>query len=388
MKLACLVFFFSFSLNLSFTQIWEKYSFSKELEERYQQDPGEAFAASIAYDEYLIGEYQKALEYHDLYASQRVINAKEDSLLSTFKQLPATEELLKRTSNEQIIVLDYVPYMPSQKHYLTTLLPELRKQGFRFLGLDGLYHLFEDTLMKTSMFLTEDLQKDEMNDFYFRELVKQAQALGFTIFSINKLYAEGRNSMEEQADVVRKFLAKNPNEKAVVLAAPGQLQKKEMDSLHYTITSLLIDNELRPFTVSLTNFLERHATNLEPSFLASIKEPIYFMTDSSEFKGWTKEKQVDMNIALPKWINTTTNRPAPNFFVPHKRFISYPAFVMVFQQSEFKKYEANDLIPIEIKEVHSEDEAVSFYLPKGEYTILFTYQDRSINHTLNVIMTK
>jgi hypothetical protein len=386
MKLVCFILFFSFSLNLSFAQIWKKYSFSKELDEQYQQDPSEGFASSIAYDECLIGEYQKALVYYDLSSDQQRISKTKDSLLSTSKQIPATQELLKRTKNQQVVLFDYKYHTPAQKYYLTTLLPELKKQGFRLLGLDRLNTFYEDTLAKSSFFSTEDLWGYNEGEYYFRELIKQAQELGFTIFSLNKQNPEDGNSSEEQATTTLDFLSKHPQEKAIILANSTHLFK---DTTQKTITSTLLSNGFNPFTVCLTDFLEHSKDSLEPSILKALKEPVYFVNDSTEFKGWNKASTYDMNIALPKWENTAVKKQQPNFVIPQKRFIEYPALVMLFDKKPFEDSNVVQyLLPLEIKEVHSAEEEVSFYVPKGEFILLFVYMDRAINHTLNVIKTQ
>lgn len=373
--------------NWAYTQTWKSFSLTSELKAKYEQDSSANNAYQLAIESAYSGNYQEALWFYDKYYRNKAVTDKADSFLLTLNQLPATTELMNRVKDQQFIVVDHVPYLPTQKYFITTLLPELKKQGYHFLGIDDVA-MTADTLPSNDVFEADEHSPTEFKEYYYRQLIRSALDLGFVVFSLNDFYKSERDSVgDSTANNVLPFWEKYPNEKAILLTDSYHLQRTNRYDNQPTITSELMNNGCYPFVLKLTSFIERSTLELEPKFLETIKEPVYLASEQAEFKGFDSDNLADMLVVLPKWKNIDIPKEKANFTVPTKRFIEYPAMLMVFNKDEFNK-NSEKLIPIKMKEVLSEDSDTSFYLPKGEYTFLFAYTDRGIYHTLNVQITK
>lgn len=127
---------------------------------------------------------------------------------------------------------------------------------------------------------------------------------------------------------------------------------------------------------------EKYAEHSDTSMIDTVHvSHITYLEEIEETSGTSK---IDTTI-VPPW-QTFQQEPmiTPNFSIPHKRFVYYPAFLMVFPKNDF----TDNSLPIAIKEIRTKDDNTSFYLSKGEYIFLFLYRDREVYHTLNVNITK
>ncbi len=136
-----------------------------------------------------------------------------------------------------------------------------------------------------------------------------------------------------------------------------------------------MNNIIVAFLILMTTVFSYGQVWKEFLFTEEIEEKYVEQSDTSKID----------TIIVPHW-QTFQQEPTitPNFSIPHKRFISYPAFLMVFPKNDF----TDNSLPIAIKEIRTKEDKTSFYLSKGEYIFLFLYRDREVYHTLNVNITK
>ncbi len=364
-----------------FSQEWKEYVFSEEMTERYAEDSSASNAYQFAFESTFIEEYTNALAWYDKVFPQRFISNYQDSILQTYDKVPATETLLNRTKDQKIILFSDAIQLPTNRYFLTSILPELWKQGYRNLGLEG---LSVDTL-KGSQTLKDTMGR-YLRESYFHHLVTTALDLGFTLFSYDDNATDYNLKTTNQSQHAINFINNHPNQKTILLCDARHLQEEPRDSTITTIASLLCEAENYPFTVHLTAVVERSSDSLESTVLKAIEQPVYLKTDTSEFRGWSRIPMANMILVMPKWKNykKVIDNNTPNFTIPHKRFITYPALLMVYT----KESSENEGLPFMIKEIHSENDNPTFYLSKGDYTFLFLYEDREVYHRLNVKMTK
>lgn len=128
---------------------------------------------------------------------------------------------------------------------------------------------------------------------------------------------------------------------------------------------------------------EKYAERSDTSMIDTVH--VSHITYLEEIEETSDTSKIDTTI-VPNWTafqqDLSVNKP--NFSIPHKRFVYYPAFLMVFPKNDF----TDNSLPIAIKEIRTKNDNTSFYLPKGEYIFLFLYRDREVYHTLNVNITK
>lgn len=375
------ILFSVFIPQFLFSQEWKEYVFSEEMTERYSEDSSASNAYQFVFESTFIQEYQEALVWYDEVYPQRFISEYQDSVLLSYELSPAKEALLHRTKDQQIILISDAIQLPTNRYFLTSILPELWEQGYRCLGLEG---LSIDTLIGTQV-LTDSMGH-YLREPYFHALASTALNLGFTLFSYDDASYDYKEKTNHQSQNVVNFMNAHQDQKTILLCDERHLQEEPRDSTLTTIASLLCAQNNYPFTVHLTLAVERSNDSLEPAILKTLKEPVYLKTDTSEFRGWSNVPMANMVVMMPKWshYNDVITQPAPNFTIPHKRFIDYPSLLLVYTK---EIHDAGGL-PFQIKQIQSAEDTPAFYLPKGDYTFLFLYEDREVYHTLNVKMTE
>lgn len=88
------------------------------------------------------GHYLRALE---TWNSQRPLsspprwNAFDSTFYAESKVLPAQAYLLERAAKEDVLVVNELHHNPSHRTFAASLLPELYRLGYRYLGLEALH---------------------------------------------------------------------------------------------------------------------------------------------------------------------------------------------------------------------------------------------------------
>lgn len=387
------VFNFRFSFTLLFlliqsavfSQSWKNYLFTEEIKEKYAEDSSIANVQQLILEAMNTGNYELSLQFYDKIFAKPSLSAYNDSLLSSgsFSREEAKTAFLALTDQHRVTLLSDAYFFPAPRYFLKSSLPELWKQGYRYLGLEGLY---ADSLAGTKL-LTDSLGF-YMPEKNYRELVQTALDLGFVIFSYDDLNAPSWDErLERQVQKAETFLSKHTEGKILFFCNTYHLDEHQDDSLITSIASLLCHKSgIDPLTVNQSFVTGRSDKNLESSLIREIQYPVCLKKDGEIFGGLDSLKRTDMIIFQPEWktIVASAARQADNFTIPHKRIIDYPVFLMAFQKEPFEK----GGFPFILKEVKSKEDNTSFYLPKGEYTFLFLYKDRELFHTLNVVKTK
>gem|GEM_PF-7027184 len=390
---SCPIFNFQFSVILLFlltqsavfSQSWKNYLFTEEIKEKYAEDSSVANVQRLILDAMNTGNYELSLQLYDKVFPRPSLSAYNDSLLSSdsFSREDAKTAFLALTAQHQVTLLSDAYFLPAQRYFLKNTLPELWKQGYRYLGLEGLY---ADTI--AGKILLTDSLGFYMPERNYRELVQAALDLGFVIFSYDDLTASSWDErLERQVQKAEAFLGKHTEGKTLFFCNTYHLDEYQNDSLITSIAGLLCQKlAIDPLTVNQSFITGRSVGNLESQLIKEIKSPVCLKKDGEIFGGFDSLKIADMIIFHPEWktIVASAAQPADNFTIPHKRIIDYPVFLMAFQKESFEK----DGFPFILREVKSKEDNTSFYLPKGEYTFLFLYKDRELFHTLNVVKTK
>lgn len=370
-----------------FSQSWKHYLFTEEIQEKYAEDSNVANVQQLILEAMNTGNYELSLQLYDKIFPRPSLSAYNDSLLSSdsFSKEDAKTVFLALTDLHQVTLLSDAYFLPSQRCFLKSVLPELWKQGYRYLGLEGLY---ADTIAGKTL-LTDSLSF-YMFEKNYRELVQTALDLGFILFSFDDLAASSWNErLERQVQKAATFLSRHPEGKTLFFCNTSHLDEYQDDSL-MTITSiasfLCQKADMNPLTVNQSFITERSEEELESRLIREIQHPVCLKKDEEIFGGFGSRKIADMIVFLPEWkvLLGLADQQTANFTVPHKRIIDYPVFLMAFEKETFEK----GGFPFTLKEVKSKEDNTSFYLPKGTYTFLFLYRDRELFHTLNVIKTK
>lgn len=379
------ILLFLLTQSTVFSQSWKNYLFTEEIQEKYIEDSSTANIQQLVLEAMNTGNYELSLQLYDKIFQRPSLSPYNDSLLSSdlYSREDAKTAFLALTDQHRITLLSDAYFLPAQRYFLKSALPDLWKQGYRYLGMEGLY---ADSLSGNKL-LTDSLGF-YMREKNYRELVQAALDIGFVIFSYDDLTASSwEERLERQVQKADTFLSKHADGKMLFFSNSYHLDEHQNDSLITSIAAWLHKKRnIDPLTVNQSFVTERSEEMLESKLIREIQYPVCLKKDGEIFGGFDSLKIADMIIFQPEWkmITAVAAQQVDNFTIPHKRIIDYPVFLMVFQKELFEK----NGFPFILKEVRSKEDNTSFYLPKGAYTFLFLYKDRELFHTLNVVKTK
>ena len=133
--------------------------------------------------------------------------------------LPATEVLLTQSAAARIVMLNENHVQTKGRYWLSTLLPNLYHQGFRYLALEA---LGDDATLRQRGYPTLN------SGFYLREphlanLVREALSLGFEVIHYDAMLD---NREQDQAkNLLRQTIEKDNKAKVIVLAGIGHINE-------------------------------------------------------------------------------------------------------------------------------------------------------------------
>ena len=240
------------------------YQFSQYVQDSVLQQKGKEFAAwQYSY----IGNHQNTLTAWDQGMTPR--KSLSDSLIRAFKgyeATPAIPYILERTKDYPITIINEAHHMPQHRVFTTRLLKALYAQGYRHLGMEALFNSpISDSLMVANGYpvLT--------NGFYliepqFGNLVRTAQKIGFQLFGYESFgHADGKEREINQANNIKDYLAKHPNEKILIHCgfahgAKGNYGGKWEKTMAGRLEEF---TGIEPFSIDQTNYSEKSDRSFE-----------------------------------------------------------------------------------------------------------------------------
>lgn len=374
--LGLLLFILPFSL---FSQYWKEIQFTEELEAAFEEDSSAANAGLQVLAYRFNGNSENALKAYDRYYPYPSLNASADSIVSNLSRVDIDSNWTKSIADQQILMFSNSFASAQSEMFLSNQLPELFRLGYRRIAVSGLN---VDSL-QGNVILHDSMGK-MLRDFGFRQLIEKALSLGMTCYSYDSDEVDWKIRYTQQSQKVAQLVQEQFAEKMIILSDFRQLAKNQLDSSYQTIANALIEKlNINPFTIHQSYLEPRSSEHLEANILKELANSVVLMKDSVAFKGFNTQNLYDQILVHPKKLIVKQNGVS-NTEIPKKRFIDYPAFLLVFNQDSYE----NDGFPIEMREILSEKDNTLFFLPKGAYTFLFLYKEREIFHTLKVIKTK
>lgn len=377
------VIFFSFLL-ISFcttAQPWNFYLFPEEINEKnncLDSIENGAHACSIHYS--YIGELNYVLKLRNTFYSEK---SKTNSSLYKDKLnligVSAKKYLLNKTKNEQLVMINEAHYAPFHRVFTMDLLAELYKQGFRYIGLEGLVN-HNETLheINTTRYPTIN------SGYYIREpqygnLIRYAIQLGFTVFAYDENNTKSVNEREiDQANNILKIIKKDSTAKILIHAGWGHIREDttEIKTMAYYIKKF---SGIDPFTISQASYNQQSDQNYESEMY------IHFSPKNipSTYLDKKTKKPIsisgcDLTIFHPR-INYENERP--NYLKKNKMYykipltnkfsLKEPHLIFAFIKSELDS--KNEPVPVDLIYVQKNYERIqNLFVPfKGEYTIVY-----------------
>lgn len=155
----------------------------------------------------------------------------------------ATEYILNQLSDERILMFNESHLYPQHRAFVSILLDDLYKLGYR--------HLFLEALSKENTIgaFPERSLGIYLNEPTFANLLRKSINLGFKVHAYDGYECANRDSASCQN--ILNVLQKYPNEKAIILCGSGHNNKKNQKSLAFYLSKVI-----NPFTIDLTIYSE------------------------------------------------------------------------------------------------------------------------------------
>lgn len=174
----------------------------------------------------MIGEYKKAIEVRDQqFPNARVMTPTDDqkTVVKRYHPVSAKQVILQRAAKSRMIIFNEAHHQPRHRMFVASLLPELRKLGFAFIGFEALD--YKDSLLNQRKYpLTT-------SGYYIQEpcfgnLIRAALANDYHVFpyeyrpeqyGMNRDYAEALN--------VKSYMDAHPDAKIILYCGYDHLIK-------------------------------------------------------------------------------------------------------------------------------------------------------------------
>jgi len=354
----------------------EIYKFSADIEAKIQKDSTtwkyQTGATDYSFSEY----YKKALETWDKFGAGVQNVSREDSIyFRSFKPVNAKDYIIKRSRQEQIIIINEAHHVPMHRVFTTSLLQGLYNNGYRFLGLECLF----DSIINERKF------PNFKSGSYTKEpqmgnLIYEAIKIGFTVFGYEA--ADGKNGKEreiEQAENIAKIIAKHPESKFLIHCGYDHINEGTpgIKSWEKAMARNLKEiTKINPFTIDQTLYTEKGNAKFNHPYIGAVdsKCPVIMMNGKGEtFDRSIYNKDIDCCIIHPisKYVNDrpdwlTLNGKRRIYKIPNTEITEYPALILAYRKNEFEQKG----IPADIVEVTGENKTGNLLLDKGDYELV------------------
>ncbi len=305
-----------------------------------------------------IGDYRRALENFDKRNREDFVDAAvaPDSL-RTFTFKPAKEFLVERSRAHQIVIINEAHHQPLHRVFTESLLEDLYRVGFRYLGLEG---LAEDSLINIRKWpLVQD-------GYYTREpqfgnMVREALRLGFRVFGYEAPGKRGAEREKGQAANIARIFAGDPGARILIHCGFGHVKEGRSPAGGKMMAGELkaITNK-DPLTIDQVDLTERSSPEFEaPVFRNhSVAVSSVLLDEKGRVSGESNPgSRVDIQVIHPRtqYIN---GRPGwllrNNAWKPLEPGRVSASLAAPYLVSAYLRDEAGtDSVPVDQIEVHS-----------------------------------
>ena len=369
------------------------YKFSQKIL-RQSEENGAVNYPKAAQDFSFISDYENIMRCDAKMRPRFGIISKSDSLyFASFRIIDAKDYITERAKNERIIIINEAHHIPYHRVFITSLLKDLYKAGFRYYGGETINYLDSTINSRKYPVLNSGYYTVEPQ---FGNLVREALNIGYFVFGYEARSTESFSSPDireiEQAKNIYRILQKDPNARILLHAGYDHIRE---DSLGGTwkkaMAARLMDlTGIDPFTINQEVLTERAHPSLENPYYRMLKvdRPSILINENGElFSGPKGSHFYDVRMIHPRtrlvkgrpdWL---LNNGARFIDIPKKKLPGYPCIVHAYKKGE----NTIDAVPIDVVEIVRVDKMRPLALPPGEYIIRVRNADNKMSEfNLNV----
>lgn len=333
---------------------------------------------------YSFFDYKKSLEYESVAFNKR--GGVKYSFTSQTEFIDAKRYLIKKFSNEKIIMFNEAHNCSQSRAFIRDLLKGFRKKGFKYLAVEALS--YSDSLLNKRKYPVQSSGL-YINEPVFGQLIREAITLGMKIISYDDTtfyksdsYVVGANKREQvAAENIARLLENDPSAKILIYAGHDHIYKSTTNGITRMGERLSKITGLNIPSIDCTLMREGFTQKQEnPNFIEALNrfsnatEPFIVIDSGEVFVDKKLKNLVDINVFFPRTIQ---HLGYPNWAFKHQKKLSrfylpinrYNSFIVVYDKQEYDQVKTS-AIPIfqsELKKINQ------IYLPKksNKYTILF-----------------
>lgn len=365
----------------------ETYLFQADQQQALERDTTAWKYQTAAVRYSFIGDHKNTLQMWDKAVQSRPYLPKgtDSTYIKNAKQQDARDYILERAKKEQLIIINEAHHNPMHRRFTASLLKDLYRQGYRYLGLEAL----ADSAINERNYATKE-SGYYTNEPEFGNMIYEARQIGFIIFGYEA--AEGKNGKEreiEQARNIQQFIQKHSNGKVIIHCGFDHVFEGEVRSWEKAMAGRLKEyTGIDPFTIDQVKFSERSSPELSHYFVYATNSATAFVLIDPKlgpFRG-LGTPQTDVVIIHPM-IPYFRERPdfrsrgRKAFWI--SRYLSatqaYPVQVLAYREGEQGKG-----IPADIIELKSEQDKTPVMLAPGEYMLLFRDKNYQVIDSLRL----
>ncbi|MEL6256935.1 MAG: hypothetical protein AAFR87_33365, partial [Bacteroidota bacterium] len=301
------------------------YKFSTEIERQLKTDSSQ-WKYQISAAAYATkGDYQNALRHWDLAMGGREMNysdAEIDSINERYTKVSARDVILKRASEEQILIINEAHHSSLHRFFTRSLLKELYDLGYRNLGLEALANG-----AKTDSLLNERKYPSQASGSYiiepqFGNMVREALEIGYHVFPYEQTTGVNNSPREiEQAKNLVEEIQKRPQEKFLIHCGFDHVFEGKHAWWEKAMAGRLTEySGIDPFTIHQEFYSEKGDPTFNHPFLKAInptESSVLLEEDNSPLQYSRNEAYTDISIlhpttnyvdGRPDWIFSEGNR--------------------------------------------------------------------------------
>jgi hypothetical protein len=318
-----------------------------------------------------IGRIDSALYYQDL--EYHRIQPDNDSSLALFEKMGVMDALSYIRENirdKKVVMLNEQHFYPPNRIFTASLLGDLKKAGFTYLGCEGISRKGD---------MERDGHPSVSTGFYIEEpqyanLLRVAISLGFKIFSYES-HTSGLDERERgQASNIYEIIKADSSARIVIHSGLGHMKKDTavMKLMGYYFKEI---SGIDAYTINQAQWMEHSEGKFEfPLYkkVASRLSVPSILFDSSTNKIW-KDSHSDVSVFMPrtKYIDGRAGWLNNSYLLPYTLTLpsqtTFPALITVYKKDENEPYYPLAVDAVELSNFQTQ---IKVYVPlPGEYVV-------------------
>lgn len=329
------------------------------------------------------------------FLKNRKLATKDSVYFHRFHPVNAHDYILERVKKERIIIFNEAHYEPRHRVFVESLLVDLYKVGFHFLGCETIPFHYEDSALNSRKYPVE------ATGYYtaqpqFGNMVRTALSDGYYVFGYEAVSKKSKEDEEDrevqQAQHIKLILDRNPDARIIIYCGYDHITKCGLPSWGKSMEQRLKEyTGIEPFTIEQTILTESGSPEYDDPLYKSIQLNYYavFLDSSGKpFGGppWNNCYDVCLYHPHTRWIHGRPDWVFENgrqpIYLRGSITLPFPCLVCAYLDGE----DITKATPVDIIELKNEDDEnhKALALGKGDFYILI----RDTHNQTQVFRTK